>query len=241
MVTIFSTVFLLFNNWWNIWCGFHLRKKRSIFQLNSLVWNDINTYIVTFLLHSTQKKWSIGNWDISLEANKKWHFKRKAMKTAVLIFEVHKKCKNIFFSPKIPRKICSHTFCDETNRFVTHHPNNVSVRIKWNMPQKDARKWCVKTPHTNQKVPLLLIKSGRKRRRRRKQRNGQKGQKNHWDILMLNNACWMPHIAIEKTKGRAHILRMSQSWEQAQCLSHNTYQICGCPFNCVWTESDNYL
>lgn len=28
-----------------------------------------------------------------------------------------------------------------------------------------------------------------------------------------------------------------------QCMAqtYNTYQICGCLFNCIWTESNNYL
>lgn len=63
-------------------------------------------------------------------------------------------------------------------------------------------KWCIKTQNTNQKLPLLLIKSGRKRSEEKekgkgeeeeedKGENGKKDSTHSIEMLMGDNTCWI--------------------------------------------------
>lgn len=79
-------------------------KKRPDFSIEffSLEWYKY--YLCQHFAAFHTKKYDRSETEL-FQATKNWHFKRKAIKTVWLIFEVHKKCKTIFFPfPKFPEK-----------------------------------------------------------------------------------------------------------------------------------------
>lgn len=58
-------------------------------------------------------------------------------------------------------------------------------------------------------------------------------------MLKWQYVCW---IRIPSTKERKKDVGLVNiSITKTQCMAHNTDQICGCPFNCVWTDFSKYL
>lgn len=111
-------------------------------------------------------------------------------------------------------------------------------------PKAMTTKWCIKRQHMNQKLPFLLIPSRRKWKERMEKIAKRNSISNN-DKNINNRDINVTKVSVEyfyqvnRMNRRRPMVNISNKWPQY--MTHNTNSICGCPFNCVWTDSSNYL